>query len=61
MRTQWRRDAAACLQAIDVTANPEIKVMLLSTAERWAKRADQQSEPPLEAESTLESTAPGAR
>ena len=40
MRTQWRRAAAECLEAMRATTNPEIKVMLLAMAERWVERAE---------------------
>jgi hypothetical protein len=41
MRTPWRQNAAHCLEAMRATANPEIRAMLLSMAERWAQRAEQ--------------------
>ena len=47
MHTPWRQNAAHCLQAMRATTNPEIRAMLLSMAERWAKRAEQ-TESPLE-------------
>ena len=41
MHTPWRQNAAHCLEAMRSTTNPEIRAMLLSMAERWARRADQ--------------------
>jgi len=41
MRTAWKQNAAHCLEAMQATANPEIRAMLLSMAERWARRAEQ--------------------
>jgi hypothetical protein len=41
MRTPWRQNAAQCLEAMRTTTNPEIRAMLLSMAERWARRAEQ--------------------
>jgi hypothetical protein len=48
MHTPWRQNAAHCLEAMRATSNPEIRAMLLSMAERWARRAEQteyQSDP----------------
>jgi hypothetical protein len=56
MRTQWRRAAAECLEAMRATTNPEIKVMLLAMAERWAERAER-----AERQSGLASARPTAR
>ena len=41
MHTPWKQNAAHCLEAMRSTTNPEIRAMLLSMAERWAKRAEQ--------------------
>ncbi len=41
MHTPWRQNAAHCLEAMRATTNPEIRAMLLSMAERWARRAEQ--------------------
>jgi hypothetical protein len=41
MRTPWKQNAAHCLEAMRATANPEIRAMLLSMAERWARRAEE--------------------
>jgi len=41
MRTPWKQNAAHCLEAMRATTNPEIRAMLLSMAERWAKRAEE--------------------
>ena len=41
MRTPWKQNAAHCLQAMQATTNPEIRAMLLSMAERWARRAEE--------------------
>jgi hypothetical protein len=41
MRTPWKQNAARCLEAMRATTNPEIQAMLLSMAERWARRAEQ--------------------
>ena len=45
MRTPWKQNAAHCLEAMRTTTNPEIRAMLLSMAERWAKRAEQTEYP----------------
>ena len=41
MHTPWRQNAAQCLEAMRATTNPEIRAMLFSMAERWARRAEQ--------------------
>ncbi len=52
MHTPWKQNAAHCLEAMRATTNPEIRAMLLSMAERWAKRAEQ---------AEYQSDRPGAR
>jgi hypothetical protein len=41
MQTPWKQNADDCLEAMRATTNPEIRAMLLSMAERWARRAEQ--------------------
>ena len=41
MHTPWRQNAAQCLEAMRATTNAEIRAMLFSMAERWARRAEQ--------------------
>jgi hypothetical protein len=41
MHTPWRQNAAHCLEAMRSTTNPEIRAMLFSMAERWARRAEE--------------------
>ena len=41
MQTPWKQNADHCLEAMRATTNPEIRAMLLSMAERWARRAEQ--------------------
>ena len=46
MHTSSRQNAAHCLEAMRATTNPEIRAMLFSMAERWARRAEQTESQP---------------